>query len=102
LREATESYHDEGLRQLELAQIAHEQYLAANPEKQAKILKCVGSNLMFDGKNVTATYRKPFDILAERPSNENWLPGLDLTRTRLAAIARREANTIRHFARIVA
>ena len=74
LRQATESYHDEGLRLLELAQVAHGQYLAANPEKQAKILKCVGSNFVFDGVNVTATYRKPFDILAERPSNENWLP----------------------------
>jgi site-specific DNA recombinase len=80
LREATESYHDEGLRLLELAQVAHGQYLAANPEKQAKILKCVGSNFVFDGVTVTATYRKPFDVLAERPSNENWLPGQDLNR----------------------
>jgi len=50
-------------------------FIASNPEKQAKILKCVGSNFVFDGVNVTATYRKPFDILAERPSNDNWLPG---------------------------
>ena len=39
LREATETYHDEELPLLELAQVAHGQYLAANPEKQAKIFK---------------------------------------------------------------
>jgi len=42
------------------------------------ILKTVVSNLVFDGATVAATYRKPFDVLAERPSSENWLPGLDL------------------------
>jgi len=75
LRKATESYHDEGLKLIELAQVAHSQYLAANPVKQAKMLKTVVSNLVFDGTSITATYRKPFDILAERPSNENWLLG---------------------------
>jgi DNA invertase Pin-like site-specific DNA recombinase len=75
LRKATESYHDEGLKLIELAQVAHVQYLAANTAKQAKMLKTVVSNLVFDGTSITATYRKPFDILAERPSNENWLPG---------------------------
>jgi hypothetical protein len=75
LRKATESYHGEGLWLLELAQVAHGHYLTANPAKQAKILKCIASNLVFDGATVSPTYRKPFDILAERPSNENWLPG---------------------------
>lgn len=75
MREATESYHEEGVRLLELAQVAHGHYVTANPEKQAKMLRCVGSNFLFDGVSVTPTYRKPFDILAERPSNENWLPG---------------------------
>jgi hypothetical protein len=70
-----ESYHEEALKLIELAQVAHRQYLAANPAKQAKILKCVASNLVFDGATVSATYRKPFDVLAERPSSENWLPG---------------------------
>ncbi len=77
LREATKSYHEEGLKLLELAQVAHAKYLASNPEKQAKILKCVGSNFVFDGATISATYRKPFDVLAERPSSENWLPGWD-------------------------
>jgi hypothetical protein len=45
-----------------------------NPDKQAKILKCVASNLVFDGATVTPIYREPFDVLAERPSSENWLP----------------------------
>ena len=35
-------------------------------------------DFVFDGVNVVPTYRKPFDILAERPSNKNWLPRLDL------------------------
>ena len=73
LRKSTESYHEEGLRLLEIAQVAHGHYLAAKPAKQAKILKCVASNLIFDGATVSPTYRKPFDVLAERPSNENWL-----------------------------
>ena len=74
LRKATESYHDEGLKLIELAQVAHGQYLAANPTKQAKMLKTVVSNLVFDGTSIAATYRKPFDVLAERPSDQEWLP----------------------------
>ena len=49
---------------------------SANPVKQAMILNTVVSNLVFDGAAITPTYRKPFDVLAERPSTENWLPGL--------------------------
>ena len=75
MRKATESYHAEGLKLIELAQVGHAQYLAANPAKQAQILKTVVSNLVFDGATVVPTYRKPFDVLAERPSSENWLPG---------------------------
>jgi hypothetical protein len=40
-----------------------------------KILECVGSNFVFNGVNITPTYRKPFDVLAERSSNKSWLPG---------------------------
>ena len=67
--------HAEGLKLIELAKVAHAQYLAANPTKRAQILKTVVSNLVFDGATVVPTYRKPFDVLAERPSSENWLPG---------------------------
>jgi hypothetical protein len=44
------------------------------------MLKCVASNLFYDGASVSPTYRKPFDVLAEWPSNENWLPTLDSQR----------------------
>ena len=71
MRKATESYHEEALKLIELAQVAHRQYLAANPAKQAKILKCIASNLVFDSATVSATYRMPFDGLAERPSSES-------------------------------
>ena len=71
MRKATESYHEEALKLIELAQVAHRQYLAANPAKQAKILKCIASNLVFDSATVSATYRMPFDVLAERPSSES-------------------------------
>ena len=40
-RKATKSYHEEGLKLIELAQVAHAQDLAANPVKQAMILKTV-------------------------------------------------------------
>ena len=36
MRKATESYHEEALKLIELAQVAHRQYVAANPAKQGR------------------------------------------------------------------
>jgi len=78
------------------------QYLAANPVKQAMILKTVVSNLVFDGATITPTYRKPFDVLAERPSSGNWLPVQDTTRTSLTQLTAAQASRVRQFERLVA
>ena len=55
LREATESYHEEGLKLLELAQVAHQRYLAHPNDKRAKILRLIGSNYVFDGVSISPT-----------------------------------------------
>jgi hypothetical protein len=90
------------LKLIELAQVAHRQCVAANPAKQAKILKCVSLSLVFDRAIVSAAFKKPFDVLAERPSSENWLPLQDVTRTRLACLSMREAIAVQNLARVVA
>ena len=59
---------------LELAQVAYEQYLAAPMAKKAEILRCDVSNFSFDCVSATPTYRKPFDILAEGSSLQEWQP----------------------------
>lgn len=74
LKSATHSYQDEALKLLELAQVAYTQYLAAPMTKKADILRCTVSNFSFDGVSATPTHRKPFDILAEGSSLQDWQP----------------------------
>jgi len=66
------------------------------------ILKTVVSNLVFDGATITPTYRKPFDVLAERPSSGNWLPVQDTTRTPLTLLTEGQAARIQELERLVA
>ena len=77
LRGATESYYEEGLQLLELAQVAYSLYLEHSVQKKAEMLRVVGLNYSFDGVTVTPTYRKPFDILAEGLSTKDGPPQRD-------------------------
>jgi site-specific DNA recombinase len=57
---------------LELAQIAHSAYFTLNPHEQGKLVKMVLSNCRTDGVSLFPSYRKPFDLIAERAKNEEW------------------------------
>lgn len=83
---ATFSYYEKGLEILELAKNAHRLYLQQNPLEQRELLTTVASNFSFDGVNVIATYKKPFDILAQNPEISKWRPREDAFRTFLVEI----------------
>jgi site-specific DNA recombinase len=65
-------------RILELAQNAYFQYVAQKPAEQAALLKNVLLNCAIDGENLYPSYRKPFDVIAERVKNEQWSGRADL------------------------
>jgi len=67
----------DGVRILELANMAYFLYLRQPPAEKAKLLRIVLSNCKIDAASVDPTYRKPFDPIFQRVKNEEWLPGLD-------------------------
>jgi site-specific DNA recombinase len=71
---ANHNYLEEGIRLLELANKAYSLYLKQPPDEQARLLKIVQSNCLWNGVSACPEYRKPFDILAEGLSSANWLP----------------------------
>jgi hypothetical protein len=64
-----------------LAEVAYERYLSAENDKRAEMLRCVGSNFSFDCVTISPTYRKPFDILVDIGSSEEWRPQIHVNRT---------------------
>ena len=70
------SYED-GYKTLELSNKLYSQYVRANHEEKAKILKYIASNYVLNDVSIDAVYRKPFDIIAEEASCPTWLPGED-------------------------
>src|ERR1017187_4114621 len=65
-------------RILELAQNAHSIYLTRKPAEQAELLKKVLLNCSIDAVSLYPTYRKPFDLIAQRAKNEEWSGREDL------------------------
>ena len=62
---ADKSYLDEGVQLLELARDAQRLFVQQEPREKRRLLNCVLSNCTWDGGEVVATFREPFDILAE-------------------------------------
>ena len=50
---------------IKLCRKAPRLYELQTPEEQARLIKLITSNFSWDGVNLTPTYRKPFDLLAE-------------------------------------
>jgi site-specific DNA recombinase len=65
-------------RILELAQNAYSQYFTRRPAEQAELLRNVLLNCEIDGANLYPSYRKPFDVIAERVKSEEWSGREDL------------------------
>ncbi len=75
---ANQSYYDEGIRILELANKAYSLYLRQNHQERAKLLRTVLSNCSLKDGNLYPVYKKPFDMIAKGIDFENWRPQRDL------------------------
>ncbi len=95
-QKANHIYITEGVKLLELAQNAHMLYIKQDANEKRKLLNFVVSNSVWDGKNLKAEFKQPFDILVESKIRieseitfdmpqmavfEKWLPVLHGIRT---------------------
>jgi site-specific DNA recombinase len=71
-------------RTLELSQKAYSLYVTRKPQEQAELMKSILLNCTIDGASLYPTYRKPFDIIAQRARNEQWSGRGDLNSRPLA------------------
>jgi site-specific DNA recombinase len=93
---ADQSYLEEGVRILELARNAQKLFEKQEPREKRRLLNFVVSNCSWQGGELTAALRQPFDLLAETTAiaaqaardggrdltkSEIWLPFLDAYRT---------------------
>ncbi len=89
---ADKSYLDEGVALLDLARDAQRLFAKQQPSEKRRLLNFLLSNCTWEDGEVAATFRQPFDMLAETvtkaraeraagaasvPAFENWLPGPD-------------------------
>jgi hypothetical protein len=95
-RNADKSYKDEGVALLDLARNAQRLFAKQEPREKRRLLNFVLSNCTWEDGEVIATFRQPFDMLAETATaaahvgagdkaksakTEIWLPFLDAYRT---------------------
>ena len=64
-QEADKSYMDEGVQLLELARKAQELFAQQEPREKRRLLNFLLSNCTWEDGEVIATFRQPFDLLAE-------------------------------------
>jgi site-specific DNA recombinase len=62
---ADKSYLDEGVALLELARNAQRLFAKQTPREKRRLLNFVLSNCTWEGGEVVATFRQPFELLAE-------------------------------------
>jgi site-specific DNA recombinase len=89
---ADKSYLDEGVQLLDLARNAQRLFAKQEPREKRRLLNFVLSNCTWEDGEVVATFRQPFDMLAETTAfsarcaadetaksakNEIWLGDLD-------------------------
>ncbi|MBI2471485.1 MAG: recombinase family protein [Planctomycetes bacterium] len=63
-----------GYKTFELSKMLYSQYVRANYEDKAKILKFIASNYTLNDVSLCPTYKKPFSIITKGLSHTNWLP----------------------------
>jgi site-specific DNA recombinase len=91
-RKADKSYLEEGIALLDLARNAQRLFAKQEPREKRRLLNFVLSNCTWEDGEVVATFRQPFDMLAETTTsaarvvhdetarsskNEIWLPEQD-------------------------
>jgi site-specific DNA recombinase len=77
LQDANKDFMALGEVLIELCKSISDKYLIMTPKEQAGLLKELCLNLTTDGVNVYPTYKKPFDVLAERHESNRWRPQRD-------------------------
>lgn len=65
------TFMDDISRLLELSKNAYSAYLRESDEEKVKLLKILGSNFFFDGKNIIIEAFEPFDIIIKRQNLKN-------------------------------
>jgi site-specific DNA recombinase len=70
---ADKSYKDEGIALLDLARNAQRLFAAQEPREKSRLLNFLLSNCTWEDGEVVATFRQPFDMLAETAANSNRL-----------------------------
>jgi site-specific DNA recombinase len=65
LQAADRSYMDEGVQLLELARNAQRLFAKQEPREKRRLLNFLLSNCTWEDGEVVATFRQPFDLLAE-------------------------------------
>jgi len=93
---ANQVYLDEGIRILELSRRTYELFKKQQPSEKRRLLNFVLSNCSWKNGELTATYRQPFNMIAEMNLShqkkkatspmksdlfENWLPFVHSYRT---------------------
>jgi site-specific DNA recombinase len=68
-QQADQSYMDEGVQLLELARNAQKLFEPQEPREKRRLLNFVLSNCTWEDGGVVATFRQPFDLLAETAVN---------------------------------
>jgi site-specific DNA recombinase len=69
-QQADETYMDEGVQILELARNAQRLFAEQEPREKRRLLNFVLSNCSWEDGEVRATFRQPFDLLAETTAIE--------------------------------
>ena len=62
---ANQTYFDEGMQLLELAQEAREMFRTQPSNQKRRLLGFVLSNCNWEGSELTAIYRQPFDFISK-------------------------------------
>jgi site-specific DNA recombinase len=70
---ADKSYKDEGIALLDLARNAQRLFAPQEPREKRRLLNFLLSNCTWEDGEVVATFREPFDMLAETAANSNRL-----------------------------
>ena len=63
----------ESTKILELANRAYSLYIQQSPHEQRRLLNVILSNSILKDGTLRLHYKKPFDVLAKRVENEEWL-----------------------------
>jgi site-specific DNA recombinase len=70
---ADQTYLEEGVQLLELARNAQRLFAQQNPREKRRLLNFLLSNCTWEDGEVVATFREPFDMLAETTANSSRL-----------------------------